>query len=72
MEQLNPFCFFWRLREHAGLFPFEEKRELERAMVCRVWVDRSGNVTIEAALPYLARSDRPDTLKLAKLISVRA
>jgi site-specific DNA recombinase len=34
----------------------EERRELVRAMVQRVWVDREGNVTIEAALPHLERA----------------
>jgi site-specific DNA recombinase len=32
---------------------FDEKRELIRAMVRRIWIDRAGNLTIEAALPYL-------------------
>lgn len=32
-----------------------EKQKLLRALVRRVWLDKVGNVTIEAALPYLER-----------------
>jgi site-specific DNA recombinase len=46
----------------------EEKRELLRAMVRRVWVDRAGNITIEAALPYLASRNTFQPLMSAKLL----
>ena len=58
----------------VGRLSFDQRRELVRAMVRLVWVDREGQVSIEAGIPYLEQRAGVGsfiTIKVAKLIGVR-
>ncbi len=41
---------------------FEQRSELLRAMVRRIWVDREGSISIEAGIPYLEQGEAVDPI----------